>query len=90
MACYTGPNNTYLSITGRFGALNDIAIRYPLEQKEQVSLVHRLLSRSSSLYRFCRLAILRIISSGMGLHHQRAARLLLCLGSLETRETKQR
>jgi hypothetical protein len=26
----------------------------------------------------------------MGLHHQRPARLLLCLGSLETRKTKQR
>ena len=46
--------------------------------------------RSRDLYRVCRLAVLRIISSGMGLHHQRPARLLLCLGSLETGEANNR
>lgn len=44
--------------------------------------------RISYLYRSCRLAVRRIVSSGMGLPHQRASGVFLCLGSLEKRETR--
>ncbi len=59
----------------------------PLKKKEQDSLVC-LLYRSSDLYRSCRLAVRRIVSPGMGLPHQRAGGIFLCLGSLEKRETR--
>ncbi len=49
-----------------------------------------LLCRSTYLYRFCRLAVRRVVSSGMALHAQCAGGVFLCLGGLETRETNQR
>ena len=43
---------------------------------------------SVTLYRSWRLAVRRIVSSGIGLHHQCAGGVFLCLESLETRQTR--
>ena len=59
----------------------------PSTKKAQDSLVC-LFPRIIYLYRSCRLAVRRIVSSGMGLPHQRAGGVFLCLGSLEKRETR--
>jgi hypothetical protein len=81
------PSGLYTSLDVA-GHSNDITIRHSFEQNGQDSLV-RLLYRISYLYRSCRLAVRRIVSSGMDLPHQRAGGVFLCLESLETRETRQ-